>query len=619
MGEEEAHLRKDLKTLHVFAIASGAMISSGLFILPGMAHEMAGPGVIWSYLLAGVLATAGALSIAELTTAMPKAGGDYFFITRGFGPGVGTVAGLLSWFSLSLKSAFAIVGMATFAAMIVQLHGLLLGASLIAVFVGLNLVGVREAARAQVVLVAGLFGLLAMYIVVGMSQVRSELLIPFAPHGLTAIFTTTGFVFVSYGGLLNVASIAEEVQKPGRTIPLGLILSLLAVTVCYTLVVVVTSGVVESQTLDGSLTPISEGGKVILGQFGYVAMSIGAILAFVSTANAGIMSASRYLLALSRDRLLPTPLSAVNRRFQTPHTAVGVTAAIIFLSLLLKLDILVEAASTVLILANVLSCLSVIVLRESGLQNYRPAFKAPLYPWLQIGGILGLGFVLFEMGIEAYFISAGLILVGFLTFWFYGRRRVSHESALLHLIERLTAGELVTGSLESELKQIVHERDEVALDRFDRLVEQAPVLDVKEHISASSFFDTAAKELADRLGLEASEIAEMLCRREEEGGTLLGPSLAVPHIIVPGETRFQLLLARAKKGIRFSDDAPEVKAVFVLAGSRDDRNFHLRALAAIAQIVQEKNFERRWMSATSPQGLRDILLLSSRGRNGAMQ
>lgn len=619
MGEEKVNLRKGLNTWHVFAIASGAMISSGLFILPGMAHAIAGPGVIWSYLLAGILATTGALSIAELTTAMPKAGGDYFFITRGFGPGVGTVAGLLSWFSLSLKSAFAIVGMTTFAAMIVQLHGLALGALLLAVFVGLNLVGVREAARAQVVLVAGLFGLLAMYIVVGISQVRSELLIPFAPHGLTAIFTTTGFVFVSYGGLLNVASISEEVYKPGRTIPLGLVLSLVAVTLCYTFVVVVTSGVVESQTLDGSLTPISEGGSVILGQFGFVAMSVGAILAFVSTANAGIMSASRYLLALSRDRLLPAPLSAINHRFQTPHMAVAITGAIIFLSLFLKLDVLVEAASTVLILANVLACLSVIVLRESGLQNYRPAFKAPLYPWLQIAGIIGLGFILFEMGVEAYFISAGLILVGFLTFWLYGRRRVSYESALLHLIERLTARELVTGSLESELKQIVHERDEVSLDRFDKLVEQAPVLDITEHISADDFFHKAAKELAPRLGLAADTITQMLQRREKEGGTLLGPSLAVPHIIVPGEGRFQLLLARANKGIRFSDEAPQVKAVFVLAGSRNERNFHLRALAAIAQIVQEKDFEQRWTSATSPQGLRDVLLLSQRGRDGAMR
>ena len=88
---------------------------------------------------------------------------------------------------------------------------------------------------------------------------------------------------------------------------------------------------------------------------------------------------------------------------------------------------------------------------------------------------------------------------------------------------------------------------------------------------------------------------------------------------MPGEGRFELLLARAKEGIGFSDDVAGVKAVFMLAGSRDERNFHLRALAAIAQIVQEKDFERRWMSVTSAQGLRDIALLSQRRRHSAMQ
>ena len=81
----------------------------------------------------------------------------------------------------------------------------------------------------------------------------------------------------------------------------------------------------------------------------------------------------------------------------------------------------------------------------------------------------------------------------------------------------------------------------------------------------------------------------------------------------------RLLLARAKGGIRFSDEAPEVKAVFVLAGSRDERNFHLRALAAIAQIVQEAGFERRWTRAADAQGLRDVVLLAKRGRDGAMR
>lgn len=611
---EPQGLRKGLTLIHVFCIASGAMISSGLFILPGMAHAMAGPGVIWSYLLAGILATAGALSIAELATAMPKPGGDYFFITRGFGPGIGTIAGMLSWFALSLKSAFAIVGMATFLALIVNVNGLTAGAVLCLVFILLNLFGVEEAARVQVALVFGLFALLALYVLVGLPQMRSELLIPFAPYGVHRLFTTTGFVFVSYGGLLKVASVAEEIRDPGRVIPLGLVLSLVAATLCYTLAVAVTSGVLESELLDNSLTPLSDGGRVVMGSFGYAAMSIGAILAFVSTANAGIMAASRYLLALSRDKLLPSPLARISTRFRTPHVAIAVTGAAIILGLLLKLDVLVEAASTVLILTSMLSCLSVIVLRESRLENYRPVFRAPLYPWLQVGGVAGLGFVLFEMGVGAYVISLLLVLVGFLVYWFYGRKRVRQESALLHVVARLTARELITASLENELKDIVRVRDGIVVDRFDRLVERAVILDIDRKLDLDEFVELAAESLAPRMGLESAPLAQMLRDREAESSTLLTPTLAVPHVVVPGAGRFELLLARVRDGVRFSAQAPDVHTIFVLAGSRDERNFHLRALAAIAQTAQAEDFERRWLSAKNDQALRDIMLLSNRDR-----
>ncbi len=618
MSAEGRGLQRQLGVGHVFCIATGAMISSGLFVLPGMAHAVAGPGVIWSYLLAGLLAMTGALSLAELTSAMPKAGGDYFVIMRGFGPGVGTIAGLLTWFSLSLKSAFAIVGMATFAALIVEIHGVLAGAVLCLFFAGLNLVGVREAARVQVLLVIGLLALLGLYIGVGIPQIRSELLIPFAPHGVARIFTATGFVFVAYGGLLNVTSVAEEVRKPGRTIPLGLALSLIVGTLVYTLAVVVTSGVLESEALDGSLTPISDGGRAIMGRAGYVAMTVGAILAFVSTANAGIMSASRYLLALSRDRLLPTPLSRVNSRFRTPHVAITVTGAVIFVSLLVRLNVLVEAASTVLLLTNILACLAVIVLRESGLQNYRPAFKAPLYPWVQVGGIGGLGFVLFEMGEEAYFISAVLILVGFASFWFYGRKRVRQESALLHLIERLVTPDksLVTGTLEAELKDIIHERDEVVCDRFDKLVDDCPLLDVDGPMDVEEFFDRAAEHLADRVGMDAAHLASVLKKRESQSSTALSEFLAVPHVVVKGKGVFEILMARVRNGVRFSDEGPEVKTVFVLAGSMDERNFYLASLAAIAQISANAGFLPRWLKAKGPQALRDIVHLADRTRAG---
>lgn len=609
------NLSKGLGLAHVFTIASGAMIGSGLFILPGIAHAMAGPGVIWSYVLAGFLATTGALSMAELITAMPKAGSDYFYIMRGFGPGMGSIAGVLSWFSLSLKSAFAVVGMATFVGLIANFSGLATGILLTIAFVVINIIGVQQAARAQAVIVFSLFALLLMYVIVGMPQTRVELLMPFAPHGIGKIFSTAGFVFVSYGGLLKVASVAEEVRNPGKVMPLGLTLALIFVTLLYALTVMVTSGVLEPSELNNSLTPISDGGRVIMGEFGYVAMSFGAILAFVSTANAGIMAASRYLLALSRDNLLPASLSKVNARFQTPHAAIIVTGILILLSLLVDLRTLVEAASCVLIMTYILSCLAVIVLRESGLGNYRPLFKSPLYPWLQIGGILGLGLVLFELGLEAYLISVTLILLSFLGFWFFGRNKAQQESALLHLIGRLTDRQLVSGTLEEELKEIIRERDEIVWDRFDKLVQRAVVIDDDTPMNRDEFFKLAADKLAPRLELSPEPLADILKQREEESSTLLTESLAVPHIVVRGENRFEMLIARMKTGVKFSEEAPQVKTIFVLAATRDERNFHLRALAAIAQVVQKEDFQKRWFEARDDQGLRDVILLTKRQRS----
>jgi APA family basic amino acid/polyamine antiporter len=612
----ETNLDRGLGLAHVFTIASGAMIGSGLFILPGMAHAMAGPGVVWSYVLAGLLATAGALSMSELVTAMPKAGSNYFYIMRGFGPGMGSVAGILSWFSISLKSSFAIVGMATFLRLVVDFHGITIGLVLTMFFVGLNIIGVREAARAQTVIVFALFALLILYTVVGLPQIQPDRLVPFAPNGVGSIATTAGFVFVSYAGLLTVASMAEEVRNPGRVMPLGMILALVFVTLIYAAIVMVTSGVLESEALNGSLTPISDGGQVILGKPGYLLMTFAAVLAFVSTANGGLMTASRFILALSRDKLLPSGLSKINSRFHTPHRAILFTGGLIIISLLLELKVLVEAASCVLILTYMLSCAAVLVLRESGLGNYRPLFRSPLYPWLQIAGFLGLGLVLFGLGMEAYVICAVLIFIAFLVFWFYGRHEVQQESALLHLIARLTDRHLVSGSLEAELKEIIRERDEIIWDRFDRLVEEAAVLDIDPPMERDDFFQLAADKLAPYLDLSPENLAAVLKQREEETSTLLSDSLAVPHVVVEGENRFEMLIARIKNGVKFSDNAPHVNTIFVLAATRDERNFHLRALAAIAQVVQEQDFEKRWFAAKNDQALRDVILLTKRQRHG---
>ena len=138
-------LKKELTLLNIFCIATGAMISSGLFILPGLAYAKAGPAVILSYSIAGIFCIPTLLSMAELTTAMPKAGGDYFYIMRGFGPLIGTVAGFSTWFSLSLKGAFALLGMGAYLALMTSIPIHIIALICCLFFVILNLIGVKEA------------------------------------------------------------------------------------------------------------------------------------------------------------------------------------------------------------------------------------------------------------------------------------------------------------------------------------------------------------------------------------------------------------------------------------------------------------------------------------------
>jgi len=609
-------LSKELNLLDVFCVASGSMISSGLFILPGLAHAQAGPAVVVSYLLAGLLALTGMLSQSELVSAMPKAGGTYFYAVRSMGPGVGTVEGLITWFSLSLKSVFALVGMAAFTALIVDMDIRIIALSLCLLFTCINLLGIKEASRAQVVLVGGLLAIMLIYVILGLPAIKIQNLAPFTPRGTASIFSTAGFVFISYGGLIKTASIAEEVKDAARVVPLGMILSLLVVSILYALVVLVTVGVLAPAELDHSLTPISEGAGAFMGSGGRIALSIAAILAFVSTANAGIMAASRYLLALSRDGLLPMFFGNVSAKLKTPHVSILFTGTFMIAALFLKLDMLVKAASTVLILTYIFSCLSVIIMRESHLQNYQPRFRAPLYPWIQIIGIAGFGFLILEMGMEA--LSAGALLAagGFLVYWFYGRIKAQREYALLHLIERITARELTNYSMETELKEIIRERDDIVEDRFDRVIEDCIVIDMENSIPGGEFLQWIAQAMADRLNIDPSALFKLLVDREKESSTVISPGLAIPHIIIEGEHTFDILLVRCREGIVFSESVPKVHAVFMLVGTRDERNFHLRSLSAIAQIVRDPHFEKKWLAAKNKEALRDIVLLGERRRHG---
>ena len=196
----------------------------------------------------------------------------------------------------------------------------------------------------------------------------------------------------------------------------------------------------------------------------------------------------------------------------------------------------------------------------------------------------------------------------------------NREHALAYLVGKVAARELASKSLETEVEQIIR-RDTVAdpenqepRDRFDRFIEESIVLDINQPMEVTELFQVIAEALSKQLMIPAQALHKRLMEREKESSTAISRWLAIPHIIISGSHRFTILLARCRQGIRFSDSAPMVHAVFVLAGTRDERNFHLQALSAIAQVVQTPNFEHLWLRAKNEKALREVVLQADRKR-----
>ena len=614
----ETSLKKELTLLDIFCVATGAMMSSGLFILPGLAFAKAGPAVVLSYIIAGILCIPTALSKAELTTAMPKAGGDYFYIMRGFGPLFGTIAGFCSWFSLSLKGAFALLGMGAYLSIITNVSLQIIALTCCHFFIVLNLLGVKESGRFQVFLVLGLLGVLVSYILLGVRTVQPGHFSPFFQKGPGSVFATASFVFISYGGLTKVAALAEETKNPGKNLPWGIILSLMFTTLLYASVILITIGVLNPENLKGTLTPISDGAGVFGGDILKILISIGAFLAFISTANAGIMTASRYPLGMSRDKLLPASFQKISNRFKTPYIAIIFTGFFMIMVLLfLKLELLVKVASSVLILLFIFANLTLILFRESKISSYRPKFQAPLYPYLQILGIFAGLFLLIEMGSSIMFLTLIFLSVGIIWYKAYAGKRAAQHSALIYILEKLVAKdkEIVTDSLLTELRDIVIQRDEITKDRFYRLIEESSVMDIEAPIKMEDFFKQASKILEQDLGIESGEICSKLIERENKTSTIVREGLAIPHIIVDAENVSKIILVRAKTGIIFPNDKL-VHVAFVLVGTSGKlgRSLHLKDLAAIAQITHNPEFDIKWMNARNKDELKNIILLTERIR-----
>jgi amino acid transporter/mannitol/fructose-specific phosphotransferase system IIA component (Ntr-type) len=623
--DESKRLEKSLTLFDVFAICTGAMFSSGFFLLPGIAAAKAGPAVILAYFLASLLIVPAMLSVAELATAMPRAGGAYFFIDRAMGPLVGTVGGLGTWVALVLKSAFALIGMGAYLAIFFDVPVKPLAVGLTVAFAVLNVVGAKETSGLQRILVATLVSILAYFAAMGVFEVLSVQgwdrtlteFEPFMPFGVDGLFATVGLVFVSYAGLTKVASVAEEVQDPDRNIPLGMALSLFAATVLYCVGVFVMVAVLEPSELHKDLTPVATAGEVFLDFLpegaGVLLIVIAAIAAFASTGNAGILSASRYPLAMSRDRLVPDFFSKIGR-FGTPTIGVLSTAgAMIAILVFLDIEAVVKLASAFQLLVFGMLNLAVIVMRESKIDFYQPGFRSPLYPWVQIAGVVVPMWLVAEMGWGPVAMCNVVIVVAAAWYFIYARNRAERSGAIYHVFERL--GRNRTVDLDVELRRIMGEKGLQESDPYDDVVWKADVVDMESGVGFEEALRVGAERLAAGFDLDAEAVHESFVEEMRHGLMPISHGAAVPQHLFKGVDHPEMILMRLHDGalIDFDEDTAHIDdhgpvyAVIFLLSPDDEVRSHLRMLARVAAHIEEKGFTSEWRQAVGDRALKELL------------
>ncbi len=424
-------LERRLNLPTVVAIGVGGMLGSGIFVLPGIAAAKTGPSIWMAYLLAGICVLPAALSKAELATAMPSSGGTYIYIERAFGPAFGTVSGLGLWLSLLLKSSFALVGFGAYLYVLAELPLRLTALAVLVLIMFLNIVGVKKVGAVQLAVVSLSIACLAVLVGFGIIQIEPANLQPAFTDGSYGLLAATAFVFVSYAGVTKVAAIAEEIKDPGRNLPIAMLTALAVVALIYTLVSFTMVGVVPVAELAGDIHPVYTLAEALGGKVAGVGAAVLGVVTLISMANSGVLAASRFPFAMSRDKLVPPQLSKLNNRFLTPVTAILLTCLIMALVILfLDVERIAKLASTFKVMMFMAVNACVIVLRETAVQWYSPRYFSPGYPYVQILGILSGVVLLIVLGTAALAAALLIGIAGVLIFYLYGRSRVQRSGVL---------------------------------------------------------------------------------------------------------------------------------------------------------------------------------------------
>lgn len=435
-GEGGGQLRRSIGLFQLAMIGVGATIGTGIFFVLTEAVPVAGPAVIWSFVIAGTVAGLTALCYAELASAVPVSGSSYSYAYATLGEVVAMAVAACLLLEYGVSSAAVAVGWSQY---LNQLLGNLIGVQIpdalsqspegggilnlpAIVLVGLCALllirGASESAKVNAVMVLIKLAVLVLFVVVGLIGFDTDNFADFAPFGVTGITGAAGIIFFAYVGLDAVSTAGEEVKNPRRTMPLAILIALVTVTLIYVMVAFVAVAAQPAADFEGQeagLAAILE--KVVGASWPGTVIAAGAIISIFSVTLVTIYGQTRILFAIGRDGMLPAFFQRVNARTQTPVNSTIVVAVVVaLLAGLLPINFLAEMTSIGTLVAFLVVSIGVIILRRTAPDLPR-GFRVPGYPVVPILSVLGCIWII--VGLRPVTIAVFLVWVAAAVVWYF--------------------------------------------------------------------------------------------------------------------------------------------------------------------------------------------------------
>ena len=435
-------LRRDLKLKDLIMLGIGAVIGTGIFVVTGTASaNYAGPGLTISFVIAAIVVIVSGLCFAEFASRVPISGGPYGYLYVVFGEIWAWLAGwfLICEYLLAVSSVAS--GWSSYVQGFLSSLGIRLPKALTAgynaqagtyvdviaalVMVCITLWVIQEAKKAlrlNNAMVWVKFGIIALFIVVGLFYVQPSNWQPYLPFGMKGVFDGAALVFFAFLGFDAISMAADEVKEPQKDIPRGIIGSIMIAMVLYIVVTMILTGIVPFDQL-GVGDPVAFAMRFVhQGMIGSI-LSIGAILTLLTVTISMLYSLTRLIYAISKDGLLPKYLQKIDAKHQTPKAATYTAGAVaLFFATVFPLNILAELTNITALACLVMMSLGILRLRKKMGQPQGKEFRVPFVPVLPIVSVLACLFLMTRLESVTWIVFGITVVLGLLIYFGYGYR-----------------------------------------------------------------------------------------------------------------------------------------------------------------------------------------------------